>query len=246
MEYFWDTAHTVPPGVGFPLFSFGHLCWLFAAALLSVFLWRLYGSWGREGRTRCLHILAGLLLADELFKDISTLCTGRFSPEFLPLHLCSINIFVILADAVRPRDSLREVLYAVCLPGAFFALLTPGWSYLPLCNALCIHSFTAHILLFLYPLLVVREGFQPQFSRLLKLLPWFLPALAAAWLCNRLWGTNFMFLNYAGQGNPLSWFEARLGTPGYLLGIPILCALCWAILYGVPAVFRKRTPERRK
>lgn len=240
MEYFWDTAGTVPPGVGFSLFSAGHLCWLLFTGLLTVVLLYLYGRWGAKERLCCLRILAALLLADELFKDISTLCTGRFSPEFLPLHLCSINIFVILADAVHPREGLREVLYAVCLPGAFFALLTPGWSYLPLCNALCIHSFTAHILLLLYPLLVIREGFRPQFSRLLKLLPCFVPAVLAAWACNALWGTNFMFLNYAGQGNPLSWFEAHLGTPGYLVGIPILCALCWAVLYGVPILFRKK------
>ncbi len=232
MQYFWDTAGTIPAGIGFSLFSIGHICWLVSSAIVCLVLWRQYGRWGEGKRRRCRRVIAALLLTDEFFKDISTLCTGRFSPEFLPFHLCSINIFLILTDAISPRDGLREVLYAVCLPGAFFALITPGWSYLPLWNALCIHSFTAHILLFLYPLLVIREGFRPQIARLVKLLPCFIPAILLALLCNHFWGTNFMFLSFPGEGNILSWFADLWGTPGYLWGLPILCVLCWTVLYG--------------
>lgn len=206
---------------------------------MCVFLGGAYRRWDERKRLRCRRTIALLLVLDELFKDISTLATGRFQMDFLPLHLCSINIFVILADAVKPRENLREVLYAVCLPGAFFALLTPGWSYLPLWNALCIHSFTAHILLFLYPALLLWGGFRPSFRRFLRVLPWCLPPVAAAFAVNQIFGTNFMFLRYAGEGNPLSWFESFLGSPGYLAGIPVLAGLCWALLFGAPALWRR-------
>ena len=239
MSYFWETGFTVPNGVGFSLFGWGHLLWLALWLCLCVTLGRLYAKWNETQRRACRRVLAGLLLLDELFKVISTLATGRFQLDFLPLHLCSINIFLILADALRPSDSLREILYAVCLPGAFFALVFPGWSYLPLWNGLCIHSFTAHILLFLYPFLLICGGFRPSFSRFLKLLPLcFLTALGA-YFFNQAFGTNFMFLRYAGTGNPLSLFEAALGSPGYLVGIPVLCALCWTVLYGGKAVLDK-------
>ena len=230
--YFWETGFTVPAGEGFSLFGWGHLLWLAFWLCLCVILGRLYSQWSETQRCTCRLILAGLLLLDELFKVISTSVTGRFQLDFLPLHLCSINIFLILADALRPSDSLREILYAVCLPGAFFALVFPGWSYLPLWNGLCIHSFTAHILLFLYPFLLVCGGFRPNFSRFLKLLPLCFLAVLGAYFFNQAFGTNFMFLRYAGEGNPLSLFEAALGSPGYLVGIPVLCALCWAVLYG--------------
>ncbi len=243
MEYFWDTGYTVPSGVGFPLYGAGHLCWLLGLLLVCGALGPLYRRWGEKKRLICLRVLAALLIADELFKVVSTAVHGRFRLDFLPLHLCSINIFVIAADAIKPRDSLREVLYAVCLPGAFFALAFPGWAYLPLWNALCIHSFTAHILLFLYPFLLMCGGFRPKFRRFLKALPFCLLAVAGAYLFNRVFGTNFMFLSYAGEGNPLSWFEQRLGNPGYLVGIPLIAGLCWLVLYGVPRLFRRKNKD---
>lgn len=236
MEYFWDTAYTIPADQGFPLFGAGHLIWLFLLIILCLVLGQYYARWREEKRQRCRRVLAALLLLDEAFKLIVTTALDRFQPDFLPLHLCSINIFVILADALRPREALREELYAVCLPGASFALLFPGWAYLPIGNALCIHSFTAHILLFLYPYLLLRGRFRPRFRRFLRVLPFCLPAVGLAYLFNRIFGTNFMFLQYAGEGNPLSLFEIWLGRPGYLVGIPILAGLCWAVLYGVPAL----------
>ncbi len=245
MTYFWDTGFTVPEGAGFSLYGPGHLLWLGFWILLCLLLGAGYGRWDERTRRRCRRVLAVLLILDELFKDVSTLVTGRFRPDFLPLHLCSINIFLIVADAVRPVDSLREILYAVCLPGAFFALLFPGWAYLPLQNALCIHSFTVHILLFLYPFLLLRGGFRPQFRRFLRRLPFCLPVVAGVYVFNKIFGTNFMFLNFAGTGNPLSLFERFLGNPGYLAGIPILCALSWAVLYGVPAMLRRRERDAR-
>lgn len=236
-DYFWDTGFTILPGKGFSLFSPGHFAWLMACFLLCLLLGRRYRAWNEEKRQRCLRLVAALLLLDELFKVCSTLATGRFRVDFLPLHLCSINIFVILADVWRPTDALREILYAICLPGAAFALVFPGWSYLPFCNALCIHSFTAHILLFLYPFLLLCGGFQPSFSRFLKVLPFCLPVVIAVYFFNRIFDTNFMFLSFAGEGNPLSLFEAWLGNPGYLIGLPILCALCWLLLYGGRRLF---------
>ncbi len=238
--YFWDTGFTIPPGKGFSLFSFGHFAWLGACFLLCLFLGSCYRRWEKKKRRGCLRALAALLLADEFFKVFSTLATGRFRADFLPLHLCSINIFVILADVWKPSAVLREILYAVCLPGAFLALLFPGWSYLPFWNALCIHSFTAHILLLLYPFLLLCGGFQPNLSRFLKVLPFCLPVVGAMYLFNQSFGTNFMFLSTAGEGNPLSLFEAWLGNPGYLVGLPVLCVLCWGLLYGGQKALRKR------
>lgn len=240
MGYFWETGFTIPQGNGFDLFGAGHLAWLFLLVLLCFFLGIKYRKWNEGQRMLCLRILAALLLLDELFKDISTLITGNFHLDYLPLHLCSINIFLILADAVKPADTLREVLYAVCLPGAFFALAFPGWAYLPICNALCIHSFTAHILLFLYPFLLLCGGFRPCLFRFLKVLPFFVPVVAGVYVFNQVFDTNFMFLSYAGEGNPLSLFEAWLGNPGYLWGIPALAVLSWAILYGVPFLIRRK------
>ena len=230
-SYFWDTEYTMPPDApGFSHFCPGHLLWLGMTAALCISLWVLYRRWREKGRRACKITLATLLICDELFKYGIALHSGEFRPSFLPLHLCSINIFIIAADAVHPNPLLQEVLYAVCLPGAFFALVFPGWAYLPLWNALCIHSFTAHILLFIYPLLLLAGGFRPSFRRFARTLPAALSVVGLVACFNRVFGTNFMFLSRAGEGNPLSWFESFLGSPGYLVGIPVIAAVCWVVL----------------
>lgn len=239
-SYFWETEYTMPPDApGFSHFCLGHLFWLGLTAALCIGLWRLYRRWGDGERRACKLALAVLLVCDELFKYGIALHSGDFRPSFLPLHLCSINIFLIAYDSLRPSGILQEVLYAVCLPGAFFALVFPGWNYLPLMNALCIHSFTAHILLFLYPLLLLAGGFRPSFRRFSKAIPAIMIAVGLVACFNRAFGTNFMFLSRAGEGNPLSWFESFLGSPGYLIGIPVIAAVCWAAMYGLPALKKR-------
>ena len=68
----------------------------------------------------------------------------------------------------------------------------------------------------------------------------FLLTVAAVYGVNRILGTNFMFLSRAGEGNPLAWFESFLGSPGYLLGIPIMAGGCWGLLYGVAGRWKRR------
>ena len=253
MQYFWDTDGTIPFGVGFAPYGTGHLLWLLLWVGLCGFFAVRYKKWSERTQRNCRMAAALLLLLDELFKYAITVPFGKFQPDFLPLHLCSINIFVILADAFtgenfRFKHELRELLFAICLPGAFFALLFPGWAYLPIQNALCIHRFSAHILLFLYPFLLLLGGFTPKLSRFLKVLPFCLPVVAAVYWINQKLGTNFMFLSYAGEGNPLTLFERLWGTPGYLWGLPILCVATWALLYGGAWLFarlRKRGEHDR-
>ena len=70
--------------------------------------------------------------------------------------------------------------------------------------------------------------------------------VAAAVFCfNKVFGTNFMFLNGGGSGNPLAWAEVYLGNPGYMLIIPVLLAIIWGIMYGIPALLRKRGKNER-
>ncbi len=239
-SFFWDTEYTIPPGAGFRPWCVGHLLWIALAFGLCLFLGRLYRGWGESFRRTARRAVAVLLVVDELLKYYIALRSGNFRLSFLPLHLCSVNIFLIATDAIRPSQCLREVLYAVCLPGALLALIFPGWAYLPLANALCIHSFTAHILLLLYPVLLLCGGFSPCFQRLAKVLPVAFLVAVGIYFFNQAFGTNFMFLARAGENNPLAWFESWLGSPGYLLGIPLIAGVLWTVMYCCPLAIRRR------
>ncbi len=93
------------------------------------------------------------------------------------------------------------------------------------------HSFTVHILLLLYPLLLLSGGYRPVPRHLKKVMISLLILCSPIYLLNKLTDSNFMFLNNPGNGNPLSLFEAFFGNPGYLIGMPILLVLIWFLLY---------------
>lgn len=95
MTYFWETVDTIAPGLGWPHFGPFHLAVLAVFLLLGAVLCRGYCGMDTDKRRRWRRTVALLLVADELFKDFGLLYGGNFSLDYLPLHLCSINIFLI-------------------------------------------------------------------------------------------------------------------------------------------------------
>ncbi len=237
MEHFLDTVETVPPGLGFPLFSPLHLSWLIAGLITILLCCRFYRRADKTSRAHWRKIIAGLLMADELFKMVMLAIGGNYMLKYLPLHLCSINIFLIAFHAWKPSRLLGNFLYLVCIPGAISALLFPTWTSLPLENFMHLHSFTVHILLTLYPVVLTAGGdIRPRgrvfFPCLLLLAGMAAPIL----LINLLCGTNFMFLMYAEPGTPLEWFQNAFGN--HLIGFPVIIAAVMAVMY-VPTRFFK-------
>ena len=49
--------------------------------------------------------------------------------------------------------------------------------------------------------------------------------------------TNFMFLMYAPDGNPLAWFRDRFGS--HWIGFPVLLAAVGGVMY-LPVLRRRR------
>lgn len=190
------------------------------------------------------------------WETVDTIAPGLGWRHFGPFHLAVLAVFLLLGavlcrsycgmDTDKRRRWRRTVallldtfLYFVCLPAACAALLFPTWAPLPPLNFMVIHSFTVHFLLALYPLaLTLRGDMDPQpraFPRCFALLA----AMAVPiWFFDRAFGTNFMFLMRAGEGNPLKLFE-RFGS--HLLGYPVLLAVVFAVMYLILRVLRRRT-----
>lgn len=238
MGHFWDTVDTIGEGFGFPLFGAYHLAVLGGMIALAVVLTRFYCALGARGRARWRVIVAALLIADELFKDFGLFCGGNFAPDYLPLHLCSINIFLIALHAWRQPKLLSSFLYFVCLPAACAALLFPTWTELPALNFMHLHSFSIHFLLALYPLALTVSGDMDPQPRAFPRCCLLLAGLAVPiYLFNLRFGTNFMFLMWADEGNPLLFFE-RFGS--HLLGYPVLCSLVFAAMMLLLRLRRRR------
>ena len=246
MEYFLDTVETIPPGVGFSLFGKIHWMWLTVFILFTVGSCLWYHGAGAEARANWEKGMALFLLGDELFKMACLTIGQRYLPDYLPLHLCSINIFLILFHSRKKNETLNHFLYTVGIPGAMAALLFPSWAELPLGNFMHIHSFTVHILLAAYPIVLAVNGvLRPSAGGILKCLALLLAMAAPICLINLWLGTNFMFLMWAEPGNPLYLFQQLWGS--HLYGFPVIIAGVLLLMYLPLELIRKyRKPKPAK
>lgn len=238
LKYLLETSETIEEGVGFSQFDRCHMWWLLGFVLFTVLCCALYRRLNPQGRGQMCRVMALAVAANELMKVTVLLIGGNYQPSYLPLHLCSINLFVVLWQATHPGNVVNNYLYLINIPGAMMALLFPSWTGLPPTSLMHIHSFTFHILLVTYTVMQLAGGdIRPQVKyvpRCIVLLAMFATVAACA---NKIWDTNFMFLSSAGAGNPLQWFEDNWGN--HLLGFPVLIPAVVVIMYA-PVVIRER------
>ena len=227
---FLKTKDSIPEGLGFTTFDLTHLIWLTFGILLCVGACVLYKKLDTKKQRIMLVILGGYIFFQEMLKNIVVAAIGEFSPGYLPFHLCGINILLIAFDIIKPTKIVRAFLYYFCIPGAALALLFPNWTSQPVWNFFHLHSFTIHILLVMYPLLLITSGqieldLKAAFKSVLLLVCLAIPVYGL----NLLWDTNFMFLMSPDTGNPLEMFEKLLGS--HLWGFPILLPIVMLIMY---------------
>lgn len=238
MQYFLDTTGTIPDGVGFSHYDLLHITWLVLAAVFIIAVSLLYRKQDSDRRSKTRKALAAALVFDELWKMFWLTVGHRYELEYLPFHLCSINIFIIAYHCFHPNETLDNFLYIVCIPGALAALLFPSWTDLPLANFMHLHSFTVHTLLVAYPVVLLVNGdIRPSIKALPKCLGLLGVFGAIALIINILFEENFMFLMYADPGNPLCIFEQMFGY--HWIGFPVIILAIIVVMYGIPTLFRK-------
>ena len=220
------------PDIGFQCFGFGHFLWLFAGGAGLALGCFAYRTALPERRPRFRLLTAGLALALELGRAGMLMSRGLYDLGRLPLHLCSLSLYLCFFHALTGRQGLGQFLYAFTLPGAAFALLFPDWTGQPLFGFITVSSFLLHFLLVLYPLMQVAAGeLRPELRRLPGCIGRMVLLALPVYFLNKRWNTNYMFLNLPPAGSPLALF-AFLGNPGYLLGYIPLALGVWALLYG--------------
>ena len=227
---FFVTSDHIPEGVGFQAFGLTHILWLLAGLVFFVAACIFFRKLSADKQKTMLTVLGVCIFLLEVLKDLVLILLGEFSWGYLPFHLCGINILLIAFDIVKQTKTVRSFLYYFAIPGAALALLFPNWTELPVWNFFHIHSFTIHILLVLYPLLLVTTNqVSTDVKSALKGVVLLVAMAIPVYFLNLLWDTNFMFLMQPDSGNPLEFFEKLLGS--HLLGFPILLPVVILVMY---------------
>lgn len=238
MKMFFMSKDNVPEGVGFATFGVEHLIWLFcivAGIVAASFVYKRLDEKKRNVMRLTVGIIIVLL---EIAKNIFHIVKGEFSYGYLPFHLCGINILLIAFDMIKPTKIVRNFLYYFSIAGASLALLFPNWNELPMWNFSCIHSFSVHAFLVMYPILLLVSGeLEPDLKTMPKCIGLLILMAIPIYFMNLAWDTNFMFLMEPDKGNPLELFEKLLGS--HLWGFPILLPVVMGIMYMPIALIKK-------
>lgn len=242
---FFVTSDHIPEGVGFQTFGLTHILWLLAGLIVCVTACIFFRKLSAARQKTVLKVLGAYIFLQEMVKNLVLILIGEFSWGYLPFHLCGINILLIAFDTVKQVKTVRSFLYYFAIPGALLALLFPNWTEMPVWNFFHLHSFTIHILLVLYPLLLVTTNqVATDLKSALKGVALLVGMAIPVYGLNLLWDTNFMFLMKPDSGNPLEFFEKLLGS--HLWGFPILLPIVIFVMYLPILIFKnKHTKDRR-
>ena len=241
---FFVNSENIPEGLGFQTFDLTHILWLLAGTVFCVAGCILYRRLSDSKRKTALKVLGIYIFLQEMVKNLVLILQGEFSWGYLPFHLCGINILLIAFDTVKQVKTVRSFLYYFAIPGAALALLFPNWTSMPVWNFFHLHSFTIHILLVLYPLLLVTTGqVATDLKSACKGIALLVAMAIPVYGLNLLWGTNFMFLMKPDSGNPLELFEKLLGS--HLWGFPILLPVVVLVMYLPVRIFKAHKKQTK-
>ena len=236
---FFTPEGEIPAGAGFTLFGCQHLLMLTVLGIFTVLSLMWMRSLSERKLNRLLRLLGGIMLGLEVLKDFILAVIGAFSVGYLPLHLCSIAMFVCLYYGAHPNsECCGQILYSVCFPGAMCALLFPDWTMLPILHFQSLHSFLYHTLLVQVSLAPVVTGrIRPGIGQVWKSMAFLVLTALPVGLLNHLLHTNYMFLGHPSAGSPLELLGRIPGRFGYIAGYFLLVLLVelgmnlpWSIL----------------
>ena len=192
--------------MGFSLYGPYHIGWLIVITSSVIVVSKHFKSLDTTGQTFVQRMLAWFILLFEIMKDIY--------------------------HAYTNHSMIGEMLYNLFLPGAIAALLFCNWTHRPIYEFMSIFSFIFHLALVMYCVMVLHAGIvQPNKKRIGGSVLFLGIAASIIYPLNKLWGTNFMFLNVPSPGSPLVPLESIFGNPGYIFGLILIFLLLWGIMY---------------
>lgn len=214
--------------IGFPYFGAFHMAWLIGLFVLSIIGYRLFLEKGKV-----YFLLPFIPFALKLVRVLILVLTDQFySYDEIPLHMCNISLVVYVVYALTKWKGFEEYIFAVAMPAALVALLSPGWDALPRVSYYTAESFISHAILVAYPMyLLLTKALVPNVKNLPKLMIGLILCAMPIHAVNLWLGTNFCYIEEPLAHTPLALFDGIFGLK-YQFGLMLLVIMMWVVWYG--------------
>lgn len=217
---FFTYLTDLPTDAGFSLYASPHICMLILILLCCLFGCHWFHRQSPAQQERFTHQLGLVILLTELLRIAVYAAVSALNLYELPLHLCGLAVYLCAFHSLWKPDWLSQVLYTLCLPGAWCALLFPDWTCYPFFSFFSLHSFFAHGLLVFYIHLQTASGsIRPRLSAIWKPILFLCFVIPPIYWFDLHFHANYMFLQLSSEGSPLLLLSQLAGgnTAGYLI-----------------------------
>jgi len=228
MEQFFTKEYS---GAPFDLFGPAHLVILGVIVLIGFSFIFARTLWGEETKRAFRYGLAIWLALWELSWHIWSLYYGTWTVQTnLPLHLCSIFVWLSIIMLIKQNSTIYELAYFLGIGGAMQALITPDAGIYGLPHFRAVQTLAAHggiVLAALYMTSV--EGFRPTWQSFKRVFFWTNIYMVAIFFLNLAIGSNYLFIGHKPEFPTL--IDLLAPWPWYIFELEILALIVCFILY---------------
>jgi hypothetical integral membrane protein (TIGR02206 family) len=237
-QYFSYDYHGAP----FALFGTWHLVGLLIIVLINL---AMPGFRRTSVKTRTIirWSMAIILWLDEASWHIWNLYWGHWTVDQLPLHICSVMVWLTGFMLIFKVYRIYEFAYFIGIAGAMQALLTPDAGIYGFPHYRIFQTMISHGLLITSAVYMTTvEGFRPTWKSFWRVVVGLNIYAALIYPINLLLGTDFLYINR----KPLtaSLLDALPRWPYYLIYMELLGLVIFLLLY-LPFIIRDRRAKVR-
>jgi hypothetical integral membrane protein (TIGR02206 family) len=239
MENFFAGDYTGP---AFQFLGTAHLGALAVLVLLNLYLLRFKHA-DEATRARVRWTLALILWGNEIAWHAWNYAVGRWTIQtMLPLHLCSVLVWVGALMLVTRNYRIYEFMYLMGIGGAIQALATPDLGIYGFPHFRFFQTFISHGLIVTSAIyMTVVEGFRPTWGSVWRVALWMNIYVVIVYFINTAIGSNYL-INHKPETPSL--LDLLPGWPLYVLYMEVIGLMTVLLLYA-PFAVRDWTAKSR-
>ena len=217
-------------GPAFTHFGLAHFAALGALVVLNLTLVS-FRNTSDSTKTSLRWLLALILLVNETAWHTWNYSVGRWTFQtMLPLHLCSLLVWVGALMLVTKNYRIYEFMYFLGIGGAIQALATPGIGDYNFPHFLFFQYFLSHGLIITSAIyMTVVEGFRPTLKSMVRVFVWMNLYAGIVYFINIALGSNYLMINYKPETPSL--LDLLPEWPLYVLYMEAIGIITMLILY---------------